>query len=312
MSENATFTEIAAGLDFPEGPVAMPDGSLVVAEIAGQRVTRIASDGATETIAEIKGGPNGLAVGPDGSWFVCNNGGCYTFVDIDGVVAPGPFDPDKYSGGLIQRIDTDGSVIDLYTNCQGRPLRAPNDLVMDGLGGFYFSDHGIRDGRARTADLSPIYYASCDGSEIHEVAYPTHAPNGVGLSPDGTILYYTETHTGRVYQRRIAEAGVLEPLGTVIELEPQALLAGLPGMELLDSLAIDADGWVNVGSLVRGGVTSISPDGATIAHLRTGDPYTTNICFGGDAFATAFITLSGTGRVVSTPWPRRGLRLAHQ
>ena len=306
------FTELASGLEFPEGPVALPDGSIVLVEIAGKRITRVNADRTTETLAEVHGGPNGLAVGPDGSLFVCNNGGSFTFVDLDGLLVPGPFDPDNYSGGLIQRLDADGSLVDLYTNWEKRPLRAPNDIVMDGLGGFYFTDHGIHDSRARTADLSGLYYAKCDGSDIHEVAFPTNSPNGIGLSPDGSVLYYAETYTGRVFRRRIVEPGVLEPLATMVELDPYALLAGLPGMELFDSLAVDGDGWICVGSLVRGGITSISPDGASIEHLSTGDPLTTNICFGGDDLRTAFITLSGTGRLVSTPWARNGLRLAHQ
>jgi gluconolactonase len=166
---DADFTEVANGLRFPEGPVAMPDGSVVVAEMFGERVTRVGADGATSVIAEIRGGPNGLAVGPDGALYVCNNGGSYTPFEIGGLLLPGAFDRDRYSGGLIQRLDLDGTVIDLYTNCDGRPLRSPNDLVMDGHGGFYFSDHGIHDVvGARTADLGSLYYARCDGSDIHE------------------------------------------------------------------------------------------------------------------------------------------------
>jgi gluconolactonase len=310
---DATFTEIAAGLQFPEGPVAMPDGSVVVVEMFGERVTRVGAGGATTVLCEVKGGPNGLAVGPDGALYLCNNGGSHTPVDLGGLLLPGPFDLDRYSGGLIQRIDHDGKVTNVYTNCAGRPLRSPNDLVMDGHGGFYFTDHGIHDVvGTRTADLSALYYARCDGSDIHEVAYPVHSPNGIGLSPDGTILYYAETYTGRVFRRRIAEPGVLEPLTSIIELDPWALLCGLPGMQLLDSLAVDADGWVSVGTMVNGAVTSISPDGSSVVQVPTNDPLTTNLCFGGSDMRTAYVTLSATGRLVSMDWPRRGLRLAHQ
>jgi gluconolactonase len=204
-------------------------------------------------------------------------------------------------------------VTDLYTNCAGRPLRSPNDLVMDGHGGFYFTDYGIHDiVGARTADLSPLYYAACDGSDIHEVAYPVHSPNGIGLSPDGHVLYYTETYTGRVFRRRIAEPGVLEPLSSIVELDPWALLCGLPGMQLLDSLAVDAEGWVCVGTLVNGAITVISADGTTVERIASDDPLTTNLCFGGPDMHTAYVTLSATGRLVSIDWPRRGLRLAHQ
>ena len=288
----------------------MPDGSLVVVEMLGERVTRVHPDGTTELVCEVKGGPNGLAVGPDGALYVCNNGGAFTPHEAGALLVPGPFDLERYSGGLIQRIDHDGSVHNLYTNCAGRPLRAPNDLVMDGHGGFYFTDYGITDLGARTTDLSAVYYALCDGSEIHEVAYPVNSPNGIALSPDGRTLYYAETYTGRVFRRPIAEPGILEPLRS--KYDPAALLCGLPGMQLFDSLAVDADGWVVVGTLVRGGITSISPDGSDVEFVATDDPFTTNVCFGGPDMRTAYVTLSATGRLVSMEWPRRGLRLAHQ
>ena len=112
-----------------------------------------------------------------------------------------------------------------------------------------------------------------------------------------------------MFQRQVLEPGVL---ADVVPLDPSAVLHGLPGYQLLDSLAVDAEGWVTVATLLNGGVTSISPDGATIEFLETGDPLTTNVCFGGQDGRTAYITLSGTGRLVSTPWPRPGLTLAHQ
>jgi gluconolactonase len=307
------FTELAAGLQFPEGPVAMPDGSVVVVEILGERVIRVGPDGSVDVVAEVPGGPNGLAVGPEGALYVCNNGGSFTRLERDGLLVPGPFDADRYRGGSVQRIERDGSLGDLYTSCAGRPLRSPNDLVMDGHGGFYFTDFGTRDVRgARTADLGAIFYARCDGSGIDEVVYPVQAPNGVGLSPDGSTLYYAETYTGRVFRRRVVEPGVLERITTPLAADPWTLLCGLPDLQLLDSLAVDGAGWVCVGTLFKGAITSISPDGVCVEQLLTGDPFTTNLCFGGPDMRTAYVTLSATGRLVSMEWPRRGLRPAHQ
>lgn len=304
-----SLTEITAGLRFPEGPIAMPDGTVVVVEMFGPRLTRIHPDGTTETIAEIPGGPNGAAVGPDGAFYVCNNGGCFTPVELEGMLLPGPFDPDRYLGGRIQRVDAHtGEVTDLYTQCDGRPLRAPNDLVMDGHGGFWFTDHGIRDRVRRTSDLTAIYYAKADGSEIREVVFPVEGPNGIGLSPDGHVLYWAETMTGRVFRRTVAGAGELAP---AVPMDPSLVLCGLPGLQLLDSLAVDGDGNVCVATIMNGGITVISPDGARVDHVATGDPLTTNICFGGEDLRTAFITVSGTGRLLSMPWPNAGLRLAH-
>jgi len=108
------LTEIASGLDFPEGPIAMPDGSIVLVEMFGPRLTRVHPDGRTTTIAEIPGGPNGAAVGPDGAFYVCNNGGSFSRAELAGLTLPGGFDRDGYLGGRIQRVDPhDGSVVDL-------------------------------------------------------------------------------------------------------------------------------------------------------------------------------------------------------
>lgn len=304
------LTEITGGLRFPEGPIAMADGSVIVVEMFGPRLTRVRPDGSTEVIADIPGGPNGAAIGPDGAVYLCNNGGVFRPAELGDLLLPGGFDPTAYRGGRIQRVDlTDGSVTDLYTECDGRPLRAPNDLVMDGHGGFWFTDHGIRDHGARTSDLTGIYYAAADGSEIREVIFPVEAPNGIGLSPEGDTLYWAETISGRVFRRAVTGVGQVAPR---VPLDPSELLCGLPGMQYLDSLAVDGEGWVCVATIFNGGITAISPDGATAEHHATGDLITTNICFGGDDLRTAYVTCSSTGRLVSFPWPRPGLRLAHQ
>lgn len=301
------LSEITSGLRFPEGPVALDDGSVVLVEMFGPRITRVLPDGTKETVAEIEGGPNGLAVGPDGAYYLCNNGGCFTPVDLAGMLFPGPFDPARYIGGRIQRVDpATGAVTDLYTECDGRPLRAPNDLVFDGHGGFWFTDHGIRE--ERTSDRTGIFYALADGSRVEEVVFPTDGPNGIGLSPTGEHLYWAETHTGRVFQRTVTAPGVLAP---AMPMDTSVCLAGLPGLQLLDSLAVDGAGNVCVATLVNGGITVIAPTGEVLQHVATGDMLTTNICFGGLDHATAYVTLSATGRLVSMPWPYPGLRLHH-
>lgn len=301
------LTEVASGLVFPEGPVAMPDGSVIVVEMLGPYITRIAPDGGLERILELPGGPNGLALGPGGKIYVANNGGAFTKQDFGGLMFPGPFDPDRYIGGRIQRIDPDsGAVEDLYTHCDGVPLRAPNDLVFDGHGGFWFTDHGIR--HERVSDRTGIYYARADGSEIREVVFPVDAPNGIGLSPDGKVLYWAETHTGRVFRRDVTAPGQLAPAAPI---DPSVCLCGLPGMQLLDSLAVDGAGNVCVATLVTGAITVISPAGEVLDTVVTGDMMTTNICFGGIDGRTAYVTLSATGRLVSLPWAWEGLALHH-
>lgn len=299
--------ELATGLKFPEGPVAFDDGDVVLVEIARGTLTRVRPDGRLDVIANLGGGPNGAALGPDGAMYVCNNGGCFSWDDVMGLTVPGPVPP-TWKGGSIQRVDLmSGAVSTLYTESSSGPLRAPNDLVFDGRGGFWFTDHGVR--LDRTSDRTGIHYALADGSRCEEVIFPLDAPNGVGLSPDGSRLYAAETHTGRVFWWDLAGPGEVRrdnPVGN-----GGHLLAGLPGLQLLDSLAVDGEGWVCVGTLVNGGITAISPDGERVEHIPLPDPLVTNICFGGPDLRTAYATLSGTGALVSFDWPRPGLRLHH-
>ncbi|MCX6515479.1 MAG: SMP-30/gluconolactonase/LRE family protein [Actinobacteria bacterium] len=302
---NTAFTEITTGLQFPEGPVAMPDGSVILTELFASRLTRVAPDGTKTIVAEINGSPNGLAVGPDGALYLCNNGNAFTPLNAGGLMYPGPFDESKYIGGRIQRVDiATGTVTDLYTHCGTTALRAPNDIVFDKQGGFYFTDHGTRS--ERSADRTGIYYAKPDGSFIEEVAFPTDGPNGIGLSPDENTLYWAETHTGRVYQRAITSPGKLAPP------DASTVLCGLPGYQLLDSLAVDGEGNVCVATIVNGGITVISPQGEVLQHIAVDDRITTNICFGGPDYQTAYITASTTGRLLAMKWPYKGLKLNYQ
>jgi gluconolactonase len=302
MSE---LREIAGGLQFPEGPIAMPDGSVLLVEIKRGTLSRVSPDGKVVVVAHTGGGPNGAAIGPDGAAYICNNGG-FEWHDIGGFTFPGN-QPKDYIGGRIQRVDlSTGVVDDLYTECDGHPLRGPNDIVFDAVGGFWFTDHGkLRD---RDRDRTGVFYAKADGSLIREVIFPLDAPNGIGLSPDGTRLYVAETHTGRVWYWHIKGPGEID-LAAALGPSGGSLLAGLPGFQLFDSLAVDGAGNVCVATLVNGGITIISPDGTSIEHVPMPDPLTTNICFGGPDLRTAYITLSGTGRLVAMQWPRPGLRL---
>jgi gluconolactonase len=305
----AEVRELASGLEFPEGPVVLPDGSIAVCEVKAKRVTRVAPDGSKDVIAEPGGGPNGAQLGPDGKLYVCNNGGAYDFVDIGGLtVTHQP--PADHEGGRIERIDIEtGDVERLYEDAGGNPLIAPNDLVFDEHGGFWFTDHGIR--HERVQDRTWICYAKADGSEIREVMGPVDGPNGIGLSPDGTKLYVAETYTAAIWSWDVTGPG---EVGEGLPLLPHGgtPVARVGGFCALDSLAIDAEGNVCVGTLLRGGIATISPEGEELEFVEAGDIWPTNVAFGGDDMRTAYISGSTTGRLLVTEWSRPGLRLAHQ
>ena len=302
------LTIIASGLRFPEGPVAMPDGSVILVEIAAGRITRVRPDGSTATVAEPGGGPNGLAIGPDGKLYCCNNGGFNWFEHPGGLLIPHG-QADAYSGGRIERIDIEtGAVEVLYRDGDfGCRLRGPNDIVFDAHGGFWFTDHGKN--RSRERDITGIFYARADGSHLEEVIFPSENPNGIGLSPDGATLYAAETYTCRLMAFRVTAPGK-------VDLSAGLGGPGIPlyrpaGYKFFDSLGIEQGGNICVATIGESGISVISPAGELVEFVPTPDPFTTNICWGGADLRTAYITLSGTGQLVALPWPRPGLKLTH-
>lgn len=293
---------VVDGLKFPEGPIAMSDGSVILVEIARGTLTRVLPDGGTQIIAQLGGGPNGAAMGPDGAIYVCNNGG-FTWIEAGDRLIPGDEAAD-YSGGRIERVDlATGKVQTLYTEYDGNPLKGPNDIVFDRQGGMWFTDHGKAHGRLR--DRGAVFYAKPDGSSIRQMVFPMEAPNGIGLSPDEDFLYVAETPTARLWKFKISAPGQIEAQGPFTG----ECIAGMGGHQYFDSLAVDAEGNVCVATIINGGITSISPDGKTVRHIPTEDGLTTNICFGGGDLKTAYICLSSTGQLVKTTWDTAGLPL---
>jgi len=94
---------LATGLRFPEGPVSLADGSIALVEIARGTVSRVTPDGEVTVTADLGGGPNGLALGPGGALYVCNNGG-FEWHEEPGMLRP-IGTPANYSGGRIERVD---------------------------------------------------------------------------------------------------------------------------------------------------------------------------------------------------------------
>lgn len=303
MSEIRT---LASGLGFPEAPVAMADGSVIFVELNGGKISRVDAAGNYTVLGPQRAGPNGLAMGPDGMLYLCDNGGSH--------YVPGHFagqgPSHDYVGGTIERVDPrTGERAVLYRDCDGNKLAAPNDLVFDRQGGFYFTDLGKR--RKRDRDHGGLYYALPDGSMIKQIAYPMLSPNGVGLSPDEKTLYVADTETARLWAFDLDAPGVIRKAGFP---SPHGgrCLATMGGFCRFDSLAVEASGNIAVTTMLTGAITVISPEGQIVRSVEMPDTHPTNICFGGPDMRTAYITLSRKGELVSMPWAEPGLRLNFQ
>jgi len=308
VRDELAFDVLADGLGFPEGPCIRDDGSVLVVDIEHGTVVE-AADGSSRVVATPGGGPNGMALAGDGTAYVANNGG-FLWTDVGGYRIPidretHTNEPPGFEGGWIERIDVaTGEVTVLRDSCGGRRLRGPNDLVFDEVGGLWFTDHGK--GRHASVDRGGLYYLP-PGGDIVEAAFPLLGPNGLGLAPDGRTVYVAETHTGRLWAWALDAPGVIRPdAGSLAVRHGGVCVAATPFS--FDSLAVEEDGRIAIGA-IGDGIVVITPDGEEIdVHPIAGD-VTTNIAFGGPDRRRAVITLSRTGRLVETAWPRPGAPL---
>ena len=239
----------------------------------------------------------GYDFAPQG-WALCNG----QLLPIDPVT--GSSVPPGYEGGWINRVDlATGDATVLYRECDGHRFTGPNDIVFDSQGGFWFTDLGKT--HERSWDKGGVYYAQPDGSRVQRMIWPMLTPNGVGLSPDGATLFVAESHTGRLWAFDLDGPGTLRPAARG---HGGRCIANTLGH--FDSLAVDSAGNVVVAA-ISDGLCVVAPDGSDVSFIAMPDAITTNVCFGGDDLTTAFVTLSGSGRLVSIDWPRPGLALEY-
>jgi gluconolactonase len=276
---------VAEGLGFPEGPVALADGSLAFVDLTAQRVARLhPTTGRTETIATVPGSPNGACLGADGAIVVANNGGIGPLTLDQLFQAPDAID------GCLQRVGRDGSVRPLTPPLPGPAPHRPNDVCVDAAGGLCFTDpvnwEVLPDRDAYRTGA--VYRLDPDGS-LALLAEVGEFPNGIGIEPRSGDLIVAQTVTGTLL--RFARAG-------------DGYGAPAPWIELGAGSAPDGFCWAADGTLVVAGSTSdvihrVAPDGSVLEPLALfagSDP--TNVCVAGEHL---WITLGLPGAIARMP-----------
>ena len=300
------FKQIASGLRFPEGPVAMPDGSVVLVEIERRTLSRVTPDGKIHVVANLGGGPNGAAMGPAARSTSPTTAG-FKFLERPGKLFPVAQADDYVTGSHPDRRSRDRQVRHASTTaatasaCAARTTWCSTGRAASG------SPTSARPASA-TATAASSTTRNADGSMIKEAIFPLERPNGIGLSPDEKTLYVVETPTARCWAFKLSGAGQIESANGPYRGEKGTVVAGLGGYQMFDSLAVDGEGHVCVATLITGAVSDIWPDGSRVDQYMLPDMMVTNVCFGGRDLRTAFATLSMGGTLVSFEWPRPACR----
>jgi gluconolactonase len=250
--------KIAEVPGYCEGIVFDRAGIGYVSDTQHGKIYRLDKDGKTSVWAETTA-PNGHKVLADGTHLVCDK-------------------------GAVRLIAADGKKIrDAAAECDGKPLRAPNDLTIDPKGGFYFTDPGGSDVKN---PIGTVHYVDPQG-KVHLVAGGLAFPNGIVLRPDGRTLIVGESGYNRVLAYPVQGPG---------KVGARRVLATLPSKQgdqidnAPDGMALDEDGDLFIAHYGMHTVQVLGPEGKLLRSYPGGNLTTSNVAFGGPAMDQLYIT----------------------
>ena len=288
---------IAEGFEFPEGPIAMADGTVILTEIKAQRLTRVHPDGRKETVVETGGGPNGAAIGPDGDLHHQQRRS-FTWPQQDGLTIPA--DAGHPHRRLHQRFDLATGELKTLYETRRPPLRRPQRPGVRQAGRVWFSDHGTNEGRK----FGAFYYAKTTAATSAPARYLI-AERRRPLARSEDRLCGRDPHQpglGLRHRQPWRARRLGRHVGARPGAGPPARLpaAGQPGRRgRRQSLRCDPGQWRH--HRLRSGRRDRA--------LSVPDLIVTNICFGGSDMMTAWITASSTGKLYKTTWRARAAEL---
>lgn len=249
--------EVAKSPTYTEGPVFDKAGNLFFSHHAG--VFKLSPAGElSEWIRDAESGFNGHKILPDGTHLICAS-----------------------KKAAVLRFDAKGALLGTAASeCEGKPLRAPNDITLDAQGGFYFSDPG----GSRTEPIGTVHYVNRSG-KVMLSAGGLRVPNGLVLDRKGERLFLAETVPNRILRYKVVSPGILG------EKEVFATLPAREGHDATpDGLAVDRLGNLYVAHLGTGQVLVLDERGQLRQRLPGGNYDVSNLVFGGPGGKQLFIT----------------------
>lgn len=257
---------IREGFTGTEGPLVLPDGSLIFTETVANRITRIGADGSTSTFLDNSNGANGLGFGPSGALYAVQ------------VLQPrvGIIYPPERARTLAEQFE-------------GAPFGRPNDLVVDRRGNVYFTDSGAAAKPDQPAPARPaVYRIGADGA-LERLASDIERPNGIQLSPDEKVLYVANTAGEHVLAYDIGADGRLGPRRDFARLEGWRK-TDTGTSSGADGLAVDSAGRLYVASTA--GIQVFSARGEALGIIALPKP-PQNLAFAGPDKKTLYVVGRG-------------------
>lgn len=246
---------------YSEGIVVGHDGALYVSDVYHGTIYRVGADGEAKDWART-GAPNGHKILADGTHLVCDG-----------------------SRRAVLRLDSAGKVMgEASAECDGKPLRSPNDLTLDpAAGGFYFTDPG---GSSRQNPVGTVHYVDARG-KTHLVAEGLAFPNGIVLRPGGKTLLVGESGHNRILSYEVAAPGKVGRMRVFANLptKEDGQIANEP-----DGMCLDAAGNLYVAHYGMRQVQVLSPEGKLLRRYGAGNLTTSNVAFGGPRMDQLYVT----------------------
>jgi gluconolactonase len=273
VSEGERVLVLGEGFQGTEGPITLPDGSLIFTETNANRITRIDESGALTTFLENTNGSNALGFDPDGRLISVQTTPGDTKI---GVIYP------------------PGSEAVLSDNFEGKPYGRPNDLVVSTQGGVYFTEPGPNapaDGSTPPPPpLTAAVYYIPPGEDALRVAEDIERPNGIILSVDEQTLYVNNTQGRYLLAFDVGADGTLSNRRDFAEYEGVTANADGTLASGADGLSIDSQG--RLYAATTAGVQVFSPDGEHLGTLPISRA-PQNIAFAGPDKSTLYIVGRG-------------------
>ncbi|MCY3859716.1 MAG: SMP-30/gluconolactonase/LRE family protein [Gammaproteobacteria bacterium] len=252
---------VANGYGLVEGPVWDDDYGLMFSDVIFGGVYSVNDSKEVEPVFEHRRGIGGMALHAEGGLVVSGkNVSLKRFGETKSIL-------------LLDRDPDNGNVgyNDLTTDTAGR-------IYVGSLGSSPVFDDGLE---PRAGNL---YVIDLDGRS-RVVAEDVQLTNGLGFSPNGRVLYHSDSRRSQIYRYEVARNGDLKPREVFHEFEN-----GAP-----DGLAVAEDGSIWVANAGAGGVAVIHPDGNQRAFISIPVPMCTSVCFGGAGLRTLYIVSGSNG-----------------